>query len=326
MIESVHFRNFKVLRDATLPLGRFTLIVGPNGTGKSTVLKAFGMAGFPGGYHYEQVASIGLNGTDTPKVEVNITWVDGNKTLVQWNPGNAGEGGFTGSHSNRDEKDRWIRGIRIYSLNSDAIARVMPLKPQAELLPDGSQLAIVLDRMRDQYPERFEILNEALLRWMPEFDRILFGTPEDGQRSFLLRTKNGHHGIPATELSQGTLLALAMLTLAYLPNPPSMVCIEEPDRGIHPRLLREVQDALYRLSFPENYGEQRDPVQVIATTHSPYLLDLYSDYPEDVVIAERTEQGSCFKRLAEHPHLSDILLDSHLGEIWYTGILGGVPA
>ncbi|PYT10092.1 MAG: ATPase, partial [Acidobacteria bacterium] len=96
--------------------------------------------------------------------------------------------------------------------------------------------------------------------------------------------REGHFQIPATELSQGTLLALAILTLTYIPNPPSIVCLEEPDRGIHPRLLRDVRDALYRLSYPENYGERRDPVQVIATTHSPYLLDLFKDHPEEVVI------------------------------------------
>ncbi|UCC30233.1 MAG: AAA family ATPase, partial [Phycisphaerales bacterium] len=40
MIESIHFKNFKVLRDTTLPLGPFTLIVGPNGSGKTTALQA----------------------------------------------------------------------------------------------------------------------------------------------------------------------------------------------------------------------------------------------------------------------------------------------
>jgi AAA15 family ATPase/GTPase len=40
MIESIKFQNFKALRDTTLPLGRFTLIVGPNGSGKTTALNA----------------------------------------------------------------------------------------------------------------------------------------------------------------------------------------------------------------------------------------------------------------------------------------------
>jgi predicted ATPase len=145
-------------------------------------------------------------------------------------------------------------------------------------------------------------------------------------RAFALRTRRGQHEIAAVDLSQGTLLALAMLTLAYLPDPPPLICFEEPDRGIHPRLLRDVQEALYRLSYPENYGEDRQPVQIIATTHSPYFLDLFRDHPEEVVIAEKTDQGTQFVRLSDQPNLDDILQDSHLGEVWYTGILGGVPA
>ena len=97
---------------------------------------------------------------------------------------------------------------------------------------------------------------------------------------FRLRTAdNGGHSIPASDLSHGTLLALAMLTLAYLPNPPSLIGLEEPDRGIHPRLLRDIRDALYRLAYPESFGESRPPVQVIATTQLPHFLDQFSDHP-----------------------------------------------
>jgi hypothetical protein len=78
----------------------------------------------------------------------------------------------------------------------------------------------------------------------------------------------------------------------------------------------------YRLSYPENYGEQRDPVQVIATTHSPYLLDLFRDYPEQVVIAQKTKDGAKFERLSEQPYIEEILRDAPtLGDVWYTGVL-----
>jgi len=174
--------------------------------------------------------------------------------------------------------------------------------------------------------ERFETLNDEIGRWFPEFDRILFDTPNSGQRALLLRTRKNHYKIPATDLSQGTLLSLAILTLAYLPDPPSVVGLEEPDRGIHPRLLRQVQDALYCLSYPENFDEKREPVQVIATTHSPYLLDLYRDHPEEIVIAHKTNEGARFERLSERPDIEEILEDVPLGEVWYSGILGGVPA
>ena len=114
--------------------------------------------------------------------------------------------------------------------------------------------------------------------------------------------------------------------MVYLSDPPSVVCLEEPDRGIHPRLLREVQDALYRLSHPENFGETREPVQVLATTHSPYFLDLFKDHPEEIVIARKVGQEARFERLSDRPDIAEILGEAPLGEIWYSGILGGVPS
>jgi predicted ATPase len=195
-----------------------------------------------------------------------------------------------------------------------------------ELAPTGANLAGVLDRLRDENPERFEALNEQLGRWIPEFDRILFETPQPGHRSIALRTREGRHTIKAADLSQGTLVALALLTIAYLPEPPSIVCLEEPDHGLHPRLLRDVRDALYRLAYPEGSQEKRDPVQVIATTHNPYFLDLFREHPEEVVIAEKVGLEAKFSRLSDRADLEEILGDAPLSEVWYSGVLGGVPA
>ncbi len=101
--------------------------------------------------------------------------------------------------------------------------------------------------------------------------------------------------------------------------------LEEPDRGIHPRLLRDVQDAIYRLAFPSESGD-RAPVQVIVTTHSPYLIDLFRDHPEQIVIAEKIDNAAIFRPLAEIKNLKELLEDSHLGAAWFSGALGGVPA
>ena len=216
--------------------------------------------------------------------------------------------------------------IRVYSLDALAIIQPAKLEPDVELFLNGRNLVSVIDSLRDKEPERFEALNKELGRWLPEFDHILFETPETGQRAFLLRTRKGHHHIPARDLSQGTVLALAILTMAYLPDPPSLIGIEEPERGVHPRLLRNIQTALYRLSYPKQFGEDRQPVQVIATTHSPYFLDLYKDHPEEIVIAQKTADGAQFERLSDQPDIMEVLDDAPLGEVWYSGILGGVPA
>jgi len=199
------------------------------------------------------------------------------------------------------------------------------LYPNCALGEDGAGLAIILDQLRDRAPERFELLNSELSRLIPEFDRILFVTPAEGTRSFELRQQTGSNAIPATDLSQGTLIALAILVLAHMPDPPPIVGLEEPDRGMHPRLLRDIRDALYRLSYPERYGETRKPVQVIATTHSPFFLDLFRDHPEEIVIANKVGQKAKFERLSDRPDINELLGDASLGDVWYSGILGGVP-
>jgi len=335
VIKSVQFHNFKVLRDATLPLSRFTLIVGPNGSGKSTALQAFQAAGNPGLVNFASAASFGFQANETRYVEITVRWGgphEGKITRTRWMPR-----GYEppvpmdakGTRLPGPEADyctRTLAGIKIYSFDAQAICVPAPVIPTIELARNGTYLAGIIDQLRDRDPERFEELNDELGRWLPEFDRILLNVPSSGHKTLRLRTREGRYLIEATDLSQGTLLALAFLTLAYIPDPPPIVCFEDPDRGIHPRLLRDVRDAIYRLSYPENFNEKRPPVQVLATTHSPYFLDLFRDHPEEVVIAHRVRQEARFDRLSERSDIEDILGNSHLGEAWYSGILGGIPS
>ncbi|MFQ5796703.1 MAG: AAA family ATPase [Candidatus Bipolaricaulia bacterium] len=331
MIESAEFRNFKVLQDTTLLLGRFTLIVGPNNSGKSTALRALQTFHNPRAFAFHEIVTAGLQ--DEEYVEVVLHWgapYEGVISRARWVPNENRQSVHERPGSSLSDRDKqalnvFLRRIRAYSLIATTLAAPVRLEPKVGLSEGGHNLVGVLDHLRDHEPERFEALNEEFGRWLPEFDRILFDTPETGRRVFLLRTREGQHPIQAADLSQGTLLALAVLTLAYLPDPPSMVCLEEPDRGIHPRLRRNVQDALYRLSYPENFGEKRDPVQVVATTHSPYFLDLYKDHPEEIVIAEKIGLYAQFERLIDRPDIEEILEGAPLGEVWYSGVLGGVP-
>jgi hypothetical protein len=82
---------------------------------------------------------------------------------------------------------------------------------------------------------------------------------------------------------------------------------------------------LRRLAYPEDFGDDREPTQVIATTHSPYMLDLFRDHPECIVLADKQGNEATFKRLVDHPNYEEIIRETPLGEVWYSGILGGVP-
>ncbi len=332
MIESIKFENFKALRNATLPLSPCTVLVGPNGSGKTTVLQALEMISGKEVMDFREVMSAGVQPDKRTKVEIRLYWgqpFGGAESFLRCLPTltrtkdiDVSKGG---PHDTNDF-NRCMDNMRVFSLDATAIAAPAALEKNVELARNGAKFSAVLDRLRDEDEARFEALNEEVEQWLPEFDRLSFDLTGDGQRVIFMRTRNGHYKIPARDLSQGTLIALVILTLAYLPNPPSLIGLEEPDRGIHPRLLRRVQEVLYRLSYPESCGEDRRPVQVIATTHSPYFLDLFKDRPEEIVIANKEGGEVKFERLSEQPHLLEVLGDAPLGEVWYSGVLGGVPS
>jgi predicted ATPase len=341
MIESIEFKNFKALRKAKLPLGPLTMLVGPNGSGKSTVLQALQslcLNLIPPPHNPGVLSEIGTMisvGLDQQtNVEVTVRWGEPweniqTKGIWTWqrsfNRDHVMANGVRVSNEVGNAIDSFLRGVRVFWLETGAIAQPYSIQPNMEIGPNGSGLVGVLDQLKDQEPERFEALNKEIGRWLPEYDRLLLQTPAASTKVLSLRTREGRHAIPAWQLSQGTLLSLAMLTLAHLAKPPTFIGLEEPDRCLHPRLLRDLRDALYRLAFPNSYGEVRQPVQVLVTTHSPYFLDLFRDHPEHIVIADKVGLNVRFQRLTELQNFEEILGDSPLGEVWYSGILGGVP-
>ncbi len=344
MIESIEFTNFKALRKTTLPLSPFTLLLGPNGSGKTTVLQASQSLAFlaaepnavNGRIAVQQGVWLSLLSVTAPDrnavVEIRLRMRLNNQVSIivfKWQASGpatlefSDENGLALKNPDALLALKWLGRMQTYSLDPAAIAAPVQVN-SGSLQGSGAGLAAVLDDLKDNYPERWELLLAEMRRWLPEYDYIQFDKPSPGHKGIVLRTKKGGHRIPARELSQGTLVALALLTLAYLPDPPSLVGLDEIDRAMHPRLLRHLQGALYRLSYPESCDETRPPIQVIATTHSPYLLDLYRDHPEEVVLAEKEALEVRMKRLTDIEYYKEILGDSPLREMWYSGVLGGV--
>ena len=215
--------------------------------------------------------------------------------------------------------------IRAYLLDHYSMAGGVALSEGGELASNGHNLAAVLAGLRERQPQAFARLEEDFCRTLPEFAGVVPQPAGEGKVELALRLAEGTEIITAENISQGVLYVLAMLTLSFFPAPPAVLCIEEADRGVHPRLLRAVRDALYRLSHPEAFGEKRAPVQIVATTHSPYLVDLFREHPEEIVISSKRGRAATFERLSDRPDVKDILAEGSLGDIWYSGILGGVP-
>ena len=115
-------------------------------------------------------------------------------------------------------------------------------------------------------------------------------------------------------LSDGTLKFLCLLAVLLGTEPPPLICIEEPEVGLHPEAIQIVAEALVDAS---------ERTQLIVTTHSEALVDALSESPEDVLVTERDfDNGTQFRRL-ERKQLALWLERYSLGGLWRKGELGG---
>lgn len=326
MISSIAFRNFRALRNTRVSLVPFNVVIGPNGSGKTSLIEAV--------VRLRTLSKLGLaEGDPGPLLpggpEIDVTFDEPFAGVVA-HMNCVSDTRCDSLRLSARDLGRWpelqaeLGTIRSYVLDHEEMAGPAKRSDGTQLGRTGDNLAAVLAGLRDRHPAAHADLTAELLRLMPEFRALELTELPDGSVEFGLRLED-NGVVPAAELSQGMLYILGILALAYDPEPPRLLCIEEVDRGIHPRMLRELRDVLYRLSYPQAAGLARRPVQVITTSHSPYFIDLFREHPEEVVISHKHGRAATFSRLVDRPDLGELLRDGSLGDMWYSGILGGVP-
>ena len=204
-----------------------------------------------------------------------------------------------------------IRFYREWSLGRGAPPR-LPQKadlPNNFLLEDGKNLGLMLNRLRlePKAKERFLKALRKLYEGVKDFEVSI----EGGTVQVFLQEDNII--IPATRLSDGTLRYLCLLAVLCHPDPPPLVCIEEPELGLHPDILPGLGELL---------REASERCQLIVTTHSDVLVDSLTDTPESVVVCEKHDGQTHLQRLDKNK-LAHWLERYRLGELWTSGELGG---
>lgn len=184
--------------------------------------------------------------------------------------------------------------------------------PEDFLLEDASNLGLVLNDLQNR-PATKRLLLEKIRAFNDSIEDVTTNV-YGGTIQVFLHQSGLKHPVPATRLSDGTLRYICLLTVLCHPTPPEIVCIEEPELGLHPDVLPLIADLLIEAS---------NRTQLFVTTHSDVLVSALSDVPECVIICEQDDSGTRLFRL-EKENLTDWLKKYSLGELWRMGEIGGV--
>ncbi len=156
--------------------------------------------------------------------------------------------------------------------------------PNDFLLEDASNLGLVLNRLNKNAEVKRTVLEHVkkFYEGIDDFDLSI----EGGTVQIFLH--EGNYTIPATRLSDGTLRWLSLVAVLLHPSPPPLVCLEEPEIGLHPDMLRTLAQLLIAAS---------ERMQLVVTTHADALIDALSDRPEVVVVCEKKAGSTTLRRL-----------------------------
>lgn len=177
----------------------------------------------------------------------------------------------------------------------------------------GENISQVLLSLHSEYPEEYKRIEEILQSAIDEIKTI--HTPLEMNKTYIaIQEKDTKIKIPSWLMSDGTLKLLALLSALYTPVKATVVCLEEPENYIHPHLM----DCLTNV-----FKNVLASTQILISTHSPYLLNLFE--LENLIIVEKKHGATQIKYAKDEKGIKDALTTLGLGELWYSGSLGGIP-
>lgn len=189
-----------------------------------------------------------------------------------------------------------------------------------ELFTDASNLAAFLDGL-SRHEEWFAALEEDARAMIPGYKRMHFKPIGGAEEAVAVEIEeSGLRGrTPLSQASYGSIRALALLALLYEPSPARLTCVEEIDHGLHPHVFDRLVDRL-------RWASER--TQLLIATHSPVLVNRL--HASELIVCERDVETGETRMPAIDP--ADVRAMEEklagkmgLGELWFTGTLGGVP-
>jgi len=351
MITRFRLVDFKGHRDTDLALARFTVLVGDNGSGKTSVLEALHLqsaivpdpiAALRGDLVLEDLHRRGASGPMTLTSAGLLRQEPWTSELAVEHQGEAGwfvrlsgtarsrtfdaqasivnGGGGGGANGAWVLARSSIERARLYRFESGKIAAsAYSDLPDTPIETDGAQTAVALAALKLGDDEAFARIEAAMRKLVPSLERIRLKRAEVTRQSrgdTVIGSKlffdfRGSRDIPAHHASQGTLVTLALLAVLHQRDRPDLILLDDLEHALHPRAQVELVRMIKELLALEEFKE----TQVIATTHSPYVLDELA--PEDVIAFALRDDGTvASKPLTEHPDTAKTKGSLKAGQLW----------
>ncbi len=349
MIEQLRFQNFMRLKDVSIDLGRLTVLLGPNGSGKTSIMRGISLlCGLAKKHPFEvmkanlpasslrtadTVDDVGLcaGGTwdsipgtlsmrirhqdektqDSPNgdvIDIERHW--GSTEPLEWSVL------IEQPEHYLPVKDKFLTRFEqsvLFNFNVEALC--LPTeqsKVDARIEENGKGLTAALQNILLDNRHRFAELEKAAGRVVPDLRGIRFKKPVfSGYSHELCLDFENAPNVPARAISEGTLITLGVLTSLFTVSDPTVVCIENMGHGLHPKAMSALVAQLRKIL------DEYPHVQIVATTHSPYMIDHFQG--EEVrVLSLDTSGNTVCKALTEHPEYHNWKDRMNTGEFWST--------
>ena len=355
-LDSIRIAGYKSIRDQEIELRPLNLLIGANGSGKSNFLGAFRLlheiinnrlqifvrqsGGADRILHFGRKVTerlvldlrFGIKGylcKLLPTVADSLFFEEeemiydcsefeslgtGYETAI-WTDNNLRLGSTLAGHVTDAFRD-W----RVYHFqDTSPAARVKQtgdLHDNNFLRPDAGNLAAFLYLLQETRPEIFRNITEVVRMVAPFFGSFnLRPDPLNPEKIRLEWQESGSDTyFDAHSLSDGTLRFICLATLLLQPDLPDTVLLDEPELGLHPYAITLLADLLQSAAVR---------TQVVVSTQSVTLVNQFA--PEDVIVVDRADGASVFRRLSEEA-IASWLDDYSLGELWEKNVLGGRPS
>lgn len=359
MITRIKIQGYKSIQDQEIELKPINILLGGNGVGKSNFISIFTLIRNIYNQNLQSYVK-SKGGADTflhfgkkttNEINIDITFgsisSDTNRYIVKLNEShdnlfiNSTKTAFlsytTWSHQwiekNKLESEliqtnkgqayylnRWLKEFDVYHFHDTGDKSPMKgssnVNDNRYLKNDGSNIASFLYFLKLKHNKHYQRIEKTIQSVAPFFDRFVL--EPSNLNTELIRLEWREKGAPdsyfnAYHLSDGTLRFICLATLLMQPEPPGTVIIDEPELGLHPVAINKLAALIRNVS---------KTTQVIISTQSLNLIDNFD--PEDIVVTERTEDGSIFNRL-NSTDLEIWLKDYTLGDLWGKNIIGAQP-